>query len=339
MQKISILIIVALCCLKDTYANIFRVNNTLTTNPVQKTYNSILEANNSSAVLPGDTLMIEGCPTEYDGTALNKRLVLIGPGYLLNENPQTQANLSTAVLRNLTFENGASGSIIAGLTFSGFSGSYIPYISNASNIVIMRCYLPNPIVLIGNVSGIQIIQNYFARSAIYIGSGSYTFTGVSLKNNYIDEAQSITSSDSYQRIFSAVENNIFNGNVTLTANVFRSNIITSTTAVVAVSSGSIENNLVANSQLPATNGNQTFNAANLFVGVSGNSIDGQYKLKGNSPYLAAGYNNTQPGIFGGTSPYVLSGLPATPAIYGFTADGFVNKAAGLQVNIKVKANQ
>ena len=82
-----------------------------------------------------------------------------------------------------------------------------------------------------------------------------------------------------------------------------------------------------------------YNAGNLFVGATGNSPDGQYKLKSASPYLTAGYNGTQPGVFGGTQAYVLSGLPPVPSIYEFTADAFGSKQNGLSINIKVKANQ
>ena len=97
--------------------------------------------------------------------------------------------------------------------------------------------------------------------------------------------------------------------------------------------------MVNAAQLPATGGNQVYIAANLFVGATGNSPDGQYKLKPTSPYLTSGYNNTQPGVFGGTQAYVLSGLPPIPSIYEFTADAFGSKQNGLPISIKVKANQ
>ncbi|MFT3681500.1 MAG: hypothetical protein QM791_14600 [Ferruginibacter sp.] len=339
MDKCLLSLLVILLCSNNLSANIFRVNNALSTDPTQKIYNTILEANNAATVAAGDTLMIEGSTTNYGNTTLSKRLVLFGPGYFLTANPQTQASPLQAVLYNLTLGSAASGTVIAGLSFHPASGSYTPYINNASNIVIMRCYLPSPVVIIGTVSNVQIIQNYFVGTALDINSTAYTFNNISLKNNYIGAALSIASADTYQRIFSSVENNIFNGNVALTATIFRSNIIVPTTATVTISSGSIENNLVSNGQLPTSNGNQTYVAANLFAGAAGNSTDGQYKLKAGSPYLAAGYNGIQPGIFGGTTAYVLSGQPPVPAIYQFTADGFVNKQDGLPINIKVKANQ
>lgn len=319
-------------------ANIFRVNSSLATAPAQKLFKTLQEANDASVVVNGDTLMIEGSALEYTNATLSKRLVLIGPGYFLSENPQTQASPLKAVVRQITLNTGSSGSVLVGLTFSNGYYLYAPEIK-VNNIVVMRCYLPNNIQLTGNVNNIQIRENFFNAAAIVADYYQYTFTGVELKNNVIGGNINIPSSDTYQRVFSAVENNIFLGNVLLTTSTFRSNIIVKSSGTVTVSSSKIQNNLVSNNQLPLANGNQTYDPSSLFAGATGNSTDGQYKLKPSSTYLTAGYNGTQPGIFGGSEPYVLSGLPAVPSIYEFAADGFASKNTGLPIQIKVKANQ
>lgn len=338
MRNGFLLLLFCLLASSPLFANIFRINSSLATAAAQKIYKTLQEANNSSAVINGDTLMVEASAIEYADVTFTKRLVIIGPGYFLAENPQTQANPVQAVVRTMTMNAGSSGSVLMGLTFSnGYSG-YRPNIS-VNNVVVMRCYLPNPVYFGGSVENIQILQNFFVTTAIEVGYYAYTFTGVVLRNNFISGQVSIPSENLYQRVFAAVENNIFSGNVALTTSFFRSNIVVTPTATVNVSSVNIQNNLVSNSQLPAANGNQTYDPANLFVGTTGNSMDGRYKLKPSSPYLTAGYNNTEPGIFGGTMAYVLSGLPPIPSIYQFTADGFANKQTGLPVNIKVKANQ
>jgi hypothetical protein len=51
------------------------------------------------------------------------------------------------------------------------------------------------------------------------------------------------------------------------------------------------------------------------VGATGNSTDGQWQLKANSPALGAGENGVDCGMFGGSTPYILSGMPNIPAIY------------------------
>lgn len=342
MSKATIvtLFISVLLITQKTYSNIFRVNNTLATDKARKIFASLQAANDSSYVLAGDTLMIEGSPNEYENLALTKRLVLIGPGYFLAENPQTQAYPGKAVVRQIACKTGASGSVIMGVTFSSGFYTYTPYIET-TNILIMRCYLSNPVYI--NTTGtnnLQIIQCYAEKDLLQNGYSSYAFTGATVRNNVIGGNLIITSDNTYQRLFNAVDNNIFLGDITITTNTFRSNIIVkSANPAISIMSPAIQNNLMSATQLPATNGNQTYTAANLFVGSTGNSPDGQYKLKPSSPYLTAGYAGTQPGIFGGSQPYVLSGMPPIPAIYEFNADGFANKAAGLPVNIKVKANQ
>src|SRR5689334_2698859 len=80
-------------------ANIFRVNSSLTTDVPQKLFKTINEANNNASVLAGDTLMIEGSSLPYADATLTKPLILIGPGYLLTKNPQTQANGSPATVQ------------------------------------------------------------------------------------------------------------------------------------------------------------------------------------------------------------------------------------------------
>jgi protein involved in ribonucleotide reduction len=333
------LLFLTLTLLQTAFAGIFRVNNTLTTDASQRLFKTIQEANDASAVLAGDTLMIESSPTIYASANINKPLTLIGPGYFLSQNPQTQANVVQAVVSQIDIKPAATGTVLMGLTFSGNNTFFAPYIE-ASNVIVRRCYLPNYLYLAGNVNNVSILQNFFASSAaVSYNNSFYTFSNVVLKNNVFSGAINIPSDINTQRVFSAVENNIFLGSVTLTAGTFRSNIVVGTSATVNVSSANIENNLVSNNQLPATNGNQTYNAANLFVGATGASTDGQYKLKNGSPYLTAGYNNTEPGIYGGTQPYVLSGIPPLPSIYSFIADGTASKQTGLPINVKAKTNQ
>lgn len=337
MRKLFTLSIVAACISYNAMANVFRVNSSLATDVNQKLFNTINEANNSALVAEGDTLMIEPSATEYISASITKRLVLIGPGYFLEENPQTQASLLKALVRNINITATAPGTILQGLNFAGGNTNYAPDI-RANNVIVMRCYMPYAISLIGTLKDVQIIQNYFVGIPVSVGNTGYTFSNVVLSNNFIGGTINITSNNN--RIFSAVENNIFAGNnVTLTTNIFRSNIIISSSATVNVASQNIQNNLTAGGQLGTANGNQTYTPASLFAGAAGNSTDGQYKIQSSSSYLTAGYGGTQPGIFGGVFPYILSGIPPIPAIYGFTSNAYANQQDGLPVNIKVKANQ
>lgn len=331
----------ALLCLLLTpaaFANVFRVNNTLGTDAAQRLFNSIKEAHDAAIVAPGDTLLIEGTNIVHPNITLTKRLVLIGTGYLLTANPQTQYNTVQSVVSQITIKPEAAGSILVGLTFSNSYTNNAPYIE-ASNVIVMRCFIPNYLRIMDGANNVQIIQNFMQDGGLDNPYTNDKFTNIVLKNNVIGGSLNISSNTTYQRQFAAVENNIFLSHVTLTANSFRNNIIVHNSATVNISSTLVQNNLVSNGQLPAANGNQTYNTAQLFKGATGNSQDGQYKLKDDSPYLTAGYNNAQPGIFGGTMPYVLSGMPAIPSIYELSADGFGSKETGLKVTIKAKTNQ
>ncbi|HEX5154718.1 MAG TPA: hypothetical protein VFW07_24895 [Parafilimonas sp.] len=316
-------------------ADILRVNSSLNTDVSQKLYKTINEA--VSAATAGDTLMIEGSSVIYSTATIKKSLVLIGPGYFLTENSQTQANGATATMQQITIESSATGTILEGLTFSKDYNYYAPYVE-ADNVIISRCYCPNPIQTVNSINNLLVLQNYFVGNAIEVGYSYYTFNNVLLKNNYVGGVVNIPSDNQNSRIFSSVENNVFAGNIILTATAFRSNIITSSSATVTITSANIQNNLVAGTQLSG-NGNQTYNSSQLFINADTASTDGKYKLQANSPYLTAGYNGTQPGIFGGSEPYVLSGIPPVPSIYEFNADNIANKQTGLSVEIKAKANQ
>ena len=337
MKKVFFLL-ASLCTVGSSLlANTFRVNNRLQTDPAQKLYNTLLEAHNDALVQPGDTLVIEGSTLVHPDLIMTKRLVLIGPGFLLTENPATQYNPSPAVVSRITIKPSAAGTVLMGLTFSASQSIHAPLIE-ASNVIIMRCFIPNTLYLTGTVDNVQIIQNYFSQGAVANQSSIDRFTNVSLRNNFIGRQVYITSSDNYQRLFSTVENNIFMNGALLTASSFRNNIIPSTSALITITSSFIQNNLSLGSQLPAGNGNQTYNASQLFVGEEGNSPDGQYRIKNDSPYLTAGYNNTQPGIFGGSQPYILSGMLSIPSIYEVQGSGFASQQEGLQVIIKSKVN-
>ncbi len=92
-------------------------------------------------------------------------------------------------------------------------------------------------------------------------------------------------------------------------------------------------------QFGIENGNQSnVDMTTVFVGEEGNSTDGQYQLKQGSPAIGAGYDGEDCGAFGGATPYILSGLPAIPAIYFFISPAVGSSATGLSVQIKAKAH-
>ena len=338
-RKFTLFLILTLLSYCVTYASTIRINSSLSTDKAHQLFANLQEAHDDASVVSGDTLLVEGSIKNYTDLVCTKRLVIIGPGYFLSQNPNTQANPLPAYVQHIAFNKGSEGSSLIGLTFMNNSTNYLPEIK-VDNITIMRCYLYHGISLSGKVNNLLILQNYFERSALSLFSTNDSFSGIIFKNNVVRVSLSVSEYDGIPRTFAVVDNNIFTGEVKLTAASFRNNIIVSKTSSVQVNSTSVQNNLTGGDQLSAKPTNQTFISDDLFVGLAGanQSLDAQYHLKATSPYLKAGYNGSEPGIFGGMEPYVLSGIPPIPTIYEIQADAVATKDGGLKVTVKAKVN-
>jgi len=90
-------------------------------------------------------------------------------------------------------------------------------------------------------------------------------------------------------------------------------------------------------QFSEGNGNQrNVVMDNVFVG---GDYDARWKLREGSPAKGAGANGEDCGIFGGSSPYVLSGVPPLPTIYYFDVPVSVPSTPNtLPIEIKVKVS-
>ncbi|GAG44181.1 unnamed protein product, partial [marine sediment metagenome] len=69
---------------------IWRLDNSV--GVVDADFTTLQAAHDSSAVTTGDTLYVYGSNTTYGVLATTKRLFIFGPGYFLDENPNTQDN-------------------------------------------------------------------------------------------------------------------------------------------------------------------------------------------------------------------------------------------------------
>ena len=325
-------------------ATTLRINNNLTTDKTNRIYASLQEANDDVATKAGDTLLVDGSIKIHANFNCSKKLIIIGPGYLLTQNVG-QASTVPATTQSINFLAGSEGSVIIGLTFSSYDPNYAPHVF-VNSISIIRCYLTNGLYISASISNMIVIQNYFLSNgltAIRVSDINNSFSGITLKNNIFNGDLYIVRASSYiKAIFSNVEHNIFLGNIQIESSTFRSNIIASTTSTLDIISPSIQNNITLGTQLSAYATNQSYkDNTQLFVGLTAannKSPDGQYKLIAGNAFATAGYNNEEPGIFGGTEPYVLSGIPTIPTIYELQADAVANKQDGLNVTIKARAN-
>jgi len=95
---------------------------------------------------------------------------------------------------------------------------------------------------------------------------------------------------------------------------------------------------------PVAAGNNNYSSSQadtLFVNSpNASSFDYQYNyhLKPNSPYLSAGSDGTEIGIYGGNSPYREGAVPSNPHIYFKQVSTQTNSNGQLPVQFKVRTS-
>jgi hypothetical protein len=92
-----------------------------------------------------------------------------------------------------------------------------------------------------------------------------------------------------------------------------------------------------NNTLSKNSTNLGDNFASQFIG--GITTDKYYMLKPTSTAKGAGTGGIDCGAFGGSDPYVLSGLPAIPHIYDVVAPTSGSATSGLAIKVKVKTQK
>ncbi len=303
----------------------------------------------------GDTLYLIGSPVNYITTkvTVTKRLIIIGPGYFLNENPDTQTNVASAFLNNtaggvceeLEFAAGSEGSVLMGVHIIG------RLVVSANNILIKRnlirqevgCNLSQVSI---NASNVLFVQNYVdgnlnntSYGVVHLTAG---LSGIVVANNYLFHScngcgggvAALISPPTSALL--EVSNNIFVGGLNVSNTIVQNNFFNTDNSFTA-SASLVRNNIHTNGYLPAGNGN--INSSSLALRfVDTGSTDGRWKLKPTSSGLGAGFGGVDVGIFGGPEPYVLSGIPPIPTIYSLTAPSVGEKNTGLPIQIKVKSN-
>ncbi|SDM39773.1 hypothetical protein SAMN05421823_11317 [Catalinimonas alkaloidigena] len=317
-------------------ATILRVNNTPGNSAP---YQDLITAHAAAAT--GDTLYIEGSNTPYGSLDITKRLVIIGPGYYLTENPATPASLPAEVNRlnlNRTSDSdplsGAAGTQIMGLSFTENSNAAEVNV-HVSNVFISKNLFINPVYLGSNdIAGVQVFQNFFRFDGLgYNANSNPGFVEIGFYNNIVERNLSLPANST-----GAIVHNLIAGR--LLANAFngeiRSNLFTSPTDNFSYSTagvGQISHNTAAAGQLGADNNNNVAAASTLFVGTG--STDGKYRLRNDA---TAAKNNahdgTDRGPFGGPMPYVLSGQSDIPVIIYLEVPPSVTPSAPFEVTIR-----
>lgn len=342
--------------------SIITVNNNPNSLADHSTFQAAVDAASS-----GDIIMVYGSATSYGHDTIDKPLAIIGPGYFLTANPNTQVNPTSAKFSGLYIGAGASGTMVTGLEFYGTSVfSAGVKIELVNNIIISRNYIKSnsdgyDALRIYNSSNIQVNQNYIDNNYSYnTSSSSYTNShdaegiaiigsnGINIKNNiieaslsplYISGASSCIFNNNIFRAINYLNTTNYGSRLFVNNSTFENNILINTYTTNG-SNYSAQNNICTHTTFGTSSGNQSNVAENtIFVGAAGNSPDGRWQLSTTSPALGTGLNGVDCGIFGGTDPYILSGIPFVPNIYELNMPNSGTSGGGINVNVKIKANQ
>ncbi|MEI7981600.1 MAG: hypothetical protein WCI71_08085 [Bacteroidota bacterium] len=326
---LAAMMLVGIFCFLSTPVNakIWRVNNR---SGMAADFTTAQAAHNGSTA--GDTVYFEPSATTYGDLTATKKLILVGPGYFLNENPETQANLTNAILGSVLFNK------IAGSTseYSKIMGmDCVDITIQVSNIVVQRNLIRNSITInAGVLNNLLICQNYIYGTVYSQAATSppCSVNNLLIKNNFL------ASIICFQETYPLIENNI------------------SLSGYISVSNATIQNNILLYGSFTPNNASYSYNIAtdDAFGNLNGNqefvdpeitflcyslctgfSTDGRWKLAPGSPATGTGAGGTDCGMFGGSNPYVLSGLPAIPAIYYFSHS---NTNTQINVSLKVKSH-
>lgn len=321
--------LILLCVSFATHAKIWRVDN----RPGQMADFTDLQPAHDAASA-GDTIMVSGSPTTYSGISFTKMLVCIGPGYLLSQNYAELPNRHSAFISpsygNVLFSAGS-----AGTSFIGFSseGQDSRINVRANGIKIERCR--------GFLVTFEAGANDFLLTSCYqirIDNSAAVSGGV-IRNSLIQQVRI------HENTIAVITNNIITSpivTVSLQNQSINGNILLHALSV-EFSGSSMSNNIDARTGGGTAFGSGNGNLGNvdpntLFVGLAGNSEDGQWKLKAASPAKGVGQGGTDCGIYGGITPYVLSGLPPIPVITKIINSGSGSNTVPLNLKISVKSN-
>ena len=345
-MKQFILLSAIVCIAFVANAKIWRVNNNA---GVTADFTDMPACIASASVVNDDTIHVEASAIGYTFFTLNKRLVIIGTGYFLsgaNSNPGLQANTNTATLDYFFVDTLASGSQFIGLNLS--NGIYTANGGQgADNITITRCkvgtlYLGYQSPLAGaDYTGWIINKCYITTTT----ASSRPVKNIAVTNTVCTSTFDLSNTGNLNNL---VRNNVFRFTINVNNTYFSNNIIVASTFTSTTST--VKNNTCISgppagfAAFVGVNGNVAGELdANIFQGLTGNSTDGQWRLKAGSQAIGTGetVNSITPdrGAFGTPDPYVLSGIPPIPTIYSLTVPASVpSNATTMPITISTKSN-
>jgi hypothetical protein len=360
-MKKSILTLTTICLLAlSASATIRRVNSSAGIAGAN-VYTTVLLA--VTAAVANDTIQLEpfGVSQSFynENITITKKLVFLGAGYNLTNNQLVSppARKEWCQLNSITFNNGSANSSVIGLVVNQIY-IYAPNItvtrcitsvqlgkstntisaafSYGNNASITRCLL-NQMQGLNSPSPDVTTGAFISNNVIYFGVGQ--LLNAVIKNNFMYQVSSIgnyhTNVDN-----SSMTNNIYEG-------VINGATIYAIEDVTTCSGNGYGYNLVTSyNLLPVGNGN--INGADVTSIFTDNNVFGyqnQYlqmeqgiDLAPGSPAIGSGSGGIDMGPFGGTTPYLKSGLPPYPIITSVANSALGNATVPLNVNVSIRSN-
>lgn len=329
MKKLYFILMLSAVVL-NAHATIWRVNNN---SSMGANFASINDAVNSASVNNFDTLHIEPSGTNYPSFTLTKRLVLIGVGYYLQQSPGFQATAQWARINGLSYlEAGSTASVIQGLDFSVGSGLSI----SVPNVVVTRCCFTSSSVNINNgANNFMFLSNW--GGSMNLGSAS-NLQGISLRNSFLWSLSTAPSNTILMENCYLYSSSAYS----TSTGIYKNNIFPSGTPSITSSTTAIFSHNVFGGNPFTSGGVQGNNLVNITHGQLFSSGGFDYTNQASITPLAnaasngAGENGVDIGIFGGATPYKMSGIPAIPSIYLLNAPGATS--GSLPVTIGIRSN-
>jgi len=298
--------------------------------------NALQDAIDSEDVGPGDTLHLEASPSSYGFITLNKRLVIIGPGYFLNENvipTPLQHHMNSCWVNRFTFTNNSRGSTITGISqvYGDVTGTGT--IIDADSITIDRCYLMY-ITLNCTVTRHAIT---IKRNFVLLGiDGAGTLVNLMLLNNRFS-AINLPATHQGTVAHNAIWDNGANFHPSID---FHDNIVRAGTIVPNLNSiSNVHHNIVHDSPMWLSGSTNHLNMPPASVFISTSTTDGNLRTL---PFCTVcntgGTAGGAIGMFGGATPYTASGIPGIPSIYELTTPANATQGQDLPVTLSTRSN-
>lgn len=297
MKKI-LFVLVAASMTMAAQATILRVSNVSGSSAPYKSINDAIYAAEE-----GDTIMVDASQTTHGNVTINKRVVLLGPGYWLQENGIIQEGGETASANIWTI---AKGVIIKGLTLEGLT-------IQGDQTVINRCRVLNGITIDG-ANNCIIHQNYCRYVA------PYSLLDLKTSNHQITNNIMTGTNGFYMGNFT---NTLFAYNTCIGAEKPR---MMGNDGNGKVLDCTIEHNVFI--ELPSVDTSNSMN---------NNTVPQiwPYNTTMTDREVQKALSNLTDGAFAGNDPYILSGVPAGPVVQDLIVPTTVEKGSKMNVTIKV----